>query len=223
VDYNKNSSRLWEEHYADGDVVLVPYNDIFSSIFSYYGKDNLGKLKILEIGCGTGNNLLFAGLHLGMEIAGIDVSKTAVDYTNNLLNSFGIQAEIKVGDAENLPFDDGSYDIVCDRAAMQHCTYEKIKKIVNEVHRVMKDSSLYVLHIATERHPLYSRGDLILSGGVYNPDEFGVRSFLSKQQISQLFSQFKILKYEEQERVDQISNKIVGSIYSIAAIKCNDI
>jgi len=28
-----------EINYKDGDIVYAPYNDIFSSIFSYYGKD----------------------------------------------------------------------------------------------------------------------------------------------------------------------------------------
>lgn len=83
MSYHSKSDQKWEENYKDGDIVYVPYNDIFSSIFPYYGT-NIKSLKLLEIGCGTGNNLLFAGLRLGLKTTGIGISESAVNYTKDL-------------------------------------------------------------------------------------------------------------------------------------------
>lgn len=47
---------------------------------------------------------------------------------------------MSVQDASKLNFKDESFDICCDRATMKHCELQKIKEIVEEVHRVMKKS-----------------------------------------------------------------------------------
>lgn len=62
-------------------------------------------------------------------------------------------------------------------------------------------------------------GSSLGEGKYYNKDEFDVRTFVSREKIIGILSKLEIIKFEKQERVDQMSNKIVGSIYSISAIK----
>ena len=62
---------------------------------------------VLDIGCGTGHNLAFFK-ELGLKAAGIDVSKPMLDIAAKRL---GTDVELYWGQAEELPFDNGSFDI----------------------------------------------------------------------------------------------------------------
>lgn len=63
---------------------------------------------LLDIGCGTGHNLAFFK-ELGLKATGIDVSKPMLDTAAKRL---GTDVELYLGQAEKLPFDNHSFDIV---------------------------------------------------------------------------------------------------------------
>jgi ubiquinone/menaquinone biosynthesis C-methylase UbiE len=212
-----SSKKIWESNWGGGDVVSVPYTEIFSTILQNYDADSLKGKKLLEIGCGSGNNLLFAGLHLGLEVYGLDFSKSAVNYTKNLLNQFGVSHSVEVADASSLEYPECTFDIIIDRAAIQHNQWEKCNAIVSEVKRVLKKQGLFVLNVTSEHHPRFADGEQLGDGSFFCDEEFGVRHFFSKYQIIQLLRSFQILKWETLNRFDNISGQSLGSIYHIAA------
>jgi len=63
---------------------------------------------VLDIGCGTGHNLAFFK-ELELKAAGIDASKPMLDIASKKLNT---DAELHWGHAEQLPFNNDSFDIV---------------------------------------------------------------------------------------------------------------
>ena len=63
---------------------------------------------LLDIGCGTGHNLSFFK-ELGLKATGIDASKPMLDIAAKRL---GTDTELHLGQAEILPFDKHSFDIV---------------------------------------------------------------------------------------------------------------
>lgn len=63
---------------------------------------------LLDVGCGTGHNLAFFK-ELGLEVAGIDASKSMLDIASS---KFGAEVGLYHGRAEELPFDNNSFDIV---------------------------------------------------------------------------------------------------------------
>jgi ubiquinone/menaquinone biosynthesis C-methylase UbiE len=63
--------------------------------------------KILDIGCGKGNHLLFFN-KLGLDICGIDASPYMISRAKERL---GNRCTLKTGVAENLPFDDNEFDL----------------------------------------------------------------------------------------------------------------
>jgi ubiquinone/menaquinone biosynthesis C-methylase UbiE len=62
---------------------------------------------VLDIGCGTGNHLLLF-CRLGLDVTGLDASPYMVDTAHSRL---GHKACLKIGRAENLPFDDNEFDL----------------------------------------------------------------------------------------------------------------
>lgn len=131
----------WEKDiYAKGQQVNTwPYTDVVSVVMSEFPSSQIRQTaSFLEIGCGTGNNLWFAGKS-GFKVAGMDVSPTAVEFASKRLASEGIaHADLRVGSLVALPWQDEQFDVIVDRAAITHNTYADIRAGLFEVHRVMK-------------------------------------------------------------------------------------
>jgi len=65
-------------------------------------------LRVLDVGCGTGM-YLDAYAEAGAECAGIDLSPAMLDVA---IARLGDRAALELGDATNMPFGDGSFDLV---------------------------------------------------------------------------------------------------------------
>lgn len=63
--------------------------------------------RILDIGCGTGNHLLLF-YRSGFDVTGLDASPYMLDIARSRL---GDKASLKIGRAEDLPFEDNEFDL----------------------------------------------------------------------------------------------------------------
>jgi SAM-dependent methyltransferase len=63
--------------------------------------------RLLDIGCGDGSHLLMFN-KLGLNVTGVDASVDMVEETRSRL---GARSAVKVGMAEDLPFDDNEFDL----------------------------------------------------------------------------------------------------------------
>jgi SAM-dependent methyltransferase len=72
---------------------------------------------ILDVGCGTGNHLLLFR-QLGLDVSGLDSSEAMLEVARDKL---GHRAELHLGFAEDLPFDDNSFDLVSIIATLEFC------------------------------------------------------------------------------------------------------
>ncbi len=67
--------------------------------------------RVLDVACGTGNTSLPAA-RLGAKVTGIDIAPNLIDQAIARASEAGIDAEFEVGDAEDLPYEDASFDTV---------------------------------------------------------------------------------------------------------------
>jgi ubiquinone/menaquinone biosynthesis C-methylase UbiE len=74
-------------------------------------------LNILDVGCGTGYFEVILG-RLGHKVTGIDLTQEMISKANDMIRIYGLdsnQVKAVTGDAENLDFADGEFDVVITR------------------------------------------------------------------------------------------------------------
>jgi ubiquinone/menaquinone biosynthesis C-methylase UbiE len=115
-----------------------PWSSVVTFVFRNKPKNlKSSEVAILEVGCGNGSNLWFAARE-GFRTAGIDGSKTAIEYARNWFHREGLNGNFHVGNFARLPFADESFDLVIDRAALSFANDATAAATLNEIRRVMR-------------------------------------------------------------------------------------
>ena len=91
--------------------------------------------RVLEIGVGLGSDHQELA-ERGAILSGIDLTARAIANTKQRFAVNNLQSDLKVGDAENLPFDDATFDIVYSWGVI-HCSPDT-PKAAREILRVLK-------------------------------------------------------------------------------------
>lgn len=111
--------------------------------------------RILDVGCGPGFWVRFFARRGFTRVSGCDLTETAVDLTNRSLELFGLQAAVGVGNAEDLPYGDGTFDHVNCQGVIHHTP--NTRKAVEEMARVLAPGGTVCLSVYYRnwilRHP----------------------------------------------------------------------
>jgi ubiquinone/menaquinone biosynthesis C-methylase UbiE len=67
--------------------------------------------QLLDVGCGSGQLALIAAKD-GLEVTGVDIASNLVERARARAQAEGLRARFEEGDAEALPFEDASFDVV---------------------------------------------------------------------------------------------------------------
>jgi len=111
--------------------VMLP--EVWKSVLSDVFKD---RMRILDVGCGTGFMSMILS-ELGHDVVGLDISKGMVRVAIEKTKRKNVKIDFKLGDAENLPFRDNTFDAVVSRHLIW--TLPNPKKAISEFARVSKD------------------------------------------------------------------------------------
>lgn len=90
---------------------------------------------VLDIGCGPGW-LTVQYAKAGAKATGVDLTDAAVALTKDHLAHYGLEAEVRQANAEALPFEDNSFDLVCSSGVLHHTP--DTQQSFREAYRVLK-------------------------------------------------------------------------------------
>jgi ubiquinone/menaquinone biosynthesis C-methylase UbiE len=93
---------------------LEPYLPRFARFAEGAGKD------VLEIGVGMGADHLMWARSRPNSLSGVDLTERAVEFTQQRIATEGLSSDIRVADAEALPFADNTFDLVYSWGVMHH-------------------------------------------------------------------------------------------------------
>lgn len=113
----------------DGHCVVYGYD----SIYNYMGKVPTGDL--LDVGCGAGHHSKDLAMK-GYNVVGIDIALNGLVQAEKICAANNLSIDFVLGDIENLPFDDNSFDTVFCSLILHH--FPKRKNLLRELARVSK-------------------------------------------------------------------------------------
>lgn len=106
--------------------------------------DKYPKNKILEVGFGMGTDL-FQFAKAGSVVAGIDLSQKHLEIAKKRFSLYGVDADLRLGDAENIPFNNEVFDVVYSFGVIHHTP--DTKKAINEIYRVLKPGGVAIISV----------------------------------------------------------------------------
>jgi ubiquinone/menaquinone biosynthesis C-methylase UbiE len=189
-----------------------PYNYEYIPPFAGFSTSK-GK-KVLEIGCSVGTDLSQFALN-GADVTGIDLTPKGIELAKKRFELYGLKGDLRVADAETLPFPDNTFDVVYSIGVLHH-TPDTERAINQEVFRVLKPGGqariglyhkmsynyLFLVYKAFRRRYLWKysfdqRINLLTEG---NKDPNGPQNPLTKiytkRQARKFFTNFKDVNVE---------------------------
>jgi SAM-dependent methyltransferase len=97
--------------------------------------------RLLEIGVGAGTDFINWVRH-GAIATGVDLTERGVALTTERLTLEGLRAELRIADAEQLPFEDNSFDIVYSNGVLH--VPPTPARAINEAFRVLRPGGTFV-------------------------------------------------------------------------------
>ncbi len=134
---NSEVRQFWEaeacgERYGD-DQDRVRY-ELEPEILRFADFEAAAGKRVLEIGVGMGADLV-RWAAAGADVTGVDLTERAVGIAQQRLRERSLAGDVRLADAESLPFGDGQFDIVYSWGVLHHTPTPALA--LQEVHRVL--------------------------------------------------------------------------------------
>jgi ubiquinone/menaquinone biosynthesis C-methylase UbiE len=126
-----------------------PHQEVFDTIRPVKGQ------AILDYGCGSGTVGMYLS-HLGGKVQGFDLSKEATDVASEVAVRYGLSAEFRQMDAEDLHYPDNQFELVIAFGVLHHVI--KYPRASSELLRVMKPQGRAVFIETLWDNPLLNLG-----------------------------------------------------------------
>ena len=176
----------------------------------YFSLEDRSMIRILEIGCGAGANLIFL-CQEGFDVVGVDGSKVGLEQAARRLEARGLEATLECCDAMDLPFEENCFDAVIDVECIYANNLEDSRIILSEAFRVLKAGGKLF-------SKAFKTGTSGQETGVSLPDEpltftsipdghfntgYGIIRLTSETQIPDLYGRFDSLEWDFVIRSDR--------------------
>ena len=214
----------WESIYERGDQLnLYPYDSVVAFMMkNFSSKLRTRNIRVLEVGCGAGNNLWFAARQ-GFEVYGLDASQHAIEFARKRFDKDNLSGAFEVGSFTKLPYDDDFFDVVIDRAAITNVNLNTAVTAFDDILRVLNVGGILYSEVFSDQAS--SRG-VLLDDGVLSEIEgpysgAGHIYFYSKSEIESIFSDkwgLDYLAHTERKEYDSKGVEVFAH-WSVVAIK----
>jgi SAM-dependent methyltransferase len=147
----------WNRHIHDLEITQHPVGSrgFFDDLDQYHFEklhhllqlvdfDGYRGREVLEVGCGAGVDLArFA--KGGARVTGVDVAESAIELARANFSQQGLSGQFQVGNGEQLPFAEGTFDLVYAHGVVQYTADPQ--KLVDECRRVLKNGGTAIFQV----------------------------------------------------------------------------
>lgn len=130
----------WNEthkKFSSGKIVYDNWLDDYKDVL------NKCKTKVLDLGCGTGNDTLYL-TEKGFSVVACDYSDVAIEKINKEFNN----VETKIVDiSKHLPFEDNSFDLIIADLSLHYFDENTTKNIMREIKRILAPNGYLIARV----------------------------------------------------------------------------
>lgn len=170
-------------------------------IFSFAQFTRFSGKKILEVGVGAGSDFI-QWVRAGTQAHGIDLTTEAINNVEQRLTLYKLSAvDLKVADAENLPYKNNYFDLVYSWGVIHHSP--NTERCLDEIIRVTKPGGKIKIMVYN-RHSLFAFYQYIIFGLFKGKPFQSITKILFNNQESpgtQAYTKKEILKILKSKRV----------------------
>jgi ubiquinone/menaquinone biosynthesis C-methylase UbiE len=131
----EQGSKEWFEQVEQYRYAVEPFIHSIAQFTRYRGK------KLLEVGVGAGTDHL-QWARAGAECHGVDLTDAAIRTTEERLRIYGLRSSLQRVNAQALPFDDETFDVVYSWGVIHHS--DNPAEIISEILRVLKPGGQFI-------------------------------------------------------------------------------
>jgi 2-polyprenyl-3-methyl-5-hydroxy-6-metoxy-1,4-benzoquinol methylase len=167
----------------------------------------------LDLGCGKGRHVITMA-ELGIEAYGVDLSKVAVEFARQWLDSRKLQGEVRQGSIDAIPYNDGVFDFVVCHGVLDHMINDVRRRGIYEVRRVLKSGGLFFFSVISNEDSAYGGGQLIEEDTWILPDGFEKnipQAFFSRERLAREFALFEIESVVQSTAISLVGRSLIGS------------
>ncbi len=155
--------------------------------------------RVLDLGCGNGRHAMYFARQ-GFKTAGIDVSEQAIEWAADWARREGRDVDFRVGDIENLPFADQTFDVVVSHGVLDHVPMATARRAATEARRVLRPRGLFYCDLRSTEDFEYGVGveagpNTFVVGDGY--EKGLVQHFFSRAETEELFDGLFRILYSE--------------------------
>jgi len=121
---------------------ILPVHPSGGPLDALAGVVSLRNVRLLDVGCGRGR-LLATAAAAGAEVWGVDESAGNLAASADLVPG----ADLRLGSADDLPFDNGMFDVVCSAGTLDRCA---LAAAIVEMARVCRPGGAVVVWPVTQ-------------------------------------------------------------------------
>jgi SAM-dependent methyltransferase len=185
-----NFKDIWNQKHKEYFNGFIDYDDWLDGYLEIINKSSF---KIIDLGCGVGNNSLYL-TKLGKPVISCDYSDEAIKIIKKYIPS----AKTKQFDILNdFPFDNNFTDLIITDLCLHYFSYKETKKLLNEIRRVLTNNGHLIFRVNSLNDVNHGSLDGIEIEKHYFEVDGIKKRFFDKEDLLDFFSDFEIIDLQE--------------------------
>lgn len=196
--------------------VKYPFDSVISFILKY--KSFFEKPKVLDFGCGVGNNSRFVAEQKEITLYAVDISSDAIEQADLYLKENNLSANFVCAGVGQLPFNNDEFDLIFERALLMCLPNDLLSVFSDDCYRMLRRGGYLHITPYSFSHTSFKNERPSDNGLVYNM-KLGALANLNRGLRAMTLEEIKLnfnenlwdyIKVEERVFNDQVSNDIVA-------------